>query len=400
MAIEALTQVAENRGLRLPGQGYTVQGLRITSALTIPSESSVETMFNLTEQSTFIKGSIKWFDFRISSVTHDGKWSEHGSGMIGLVKPCQDQHHPLPMIRQRKTYRAKTWYEALSKVGVDFGPTFQTLSEIDLVPENSAAIANVSLHTTKQAMTDESRYIIHPASLDGCLQLSIIAAHKTAKSVSKPYLPVYVEDLTVWDLPSWDSNAQDTVAHAKGRSHGLRSVHGELQAFYKGGPRFLNGKIRFLSLEGDLRNSEPKIPREPYSRLIWKPDIDRLGLLSIPFNNEEEPSTALPGVNEFSIIDFIELVSHKGRSLRILQFGSKSLEKIVNILQGRTIRPIYGKYVIISSDDPDSQEMKSICEKFNNMEFRAFSTDMSFEQQFGESETYDIIILASVIGLA
>jgi hypothetical protein len=81
MAIEAVTQVYKDCNASF--EGYTFQNLRIASPLILPEEGDIEILFNLRvlHQSTSVETS-KWFDFRVSSVTTKGKWTEHVEGLI------------------------------------------------------------------------------------------------------------------------------------------------------------------------------------------------------------------------------------------------------------------------------------------------------------------------------
>lgn len=83
MAIEAVTQVAENQG-ETP-RGYTFQRLFIKAPLVLPPKAEVETLFNLRVlNDSALQEDKRWFDFSISSVTADDKWTEHAVGMIAL----------------------------------------------------------------------------------------------------------------------------------------------------------------------------------------------------------------------------------------------------------------------------------------------------------------------------
>jgi hypothetical protein len=389
MAVEALMQVADDKGLLSPLQGYAIQGLKITSALTIPSEGSIETLVNVLELSGSTRDSVKWFDFRVSSVTEDGKWAEHGAGMIGLVEPNDDSPER-PLTRRDKVFNAKNWYAALSTVGVEFGPTFQTLSDISLVPEKNEAIANIALYTTKKVMTAESRYVIHPTTLDGCLQISVMAAHGTTKSVSKAFLPVSVEELTIWTPSVSDSTTEGALVYAHGKLRGLRSVHGTAKVFSKNGKLLVNGRVSFLSLEGGLTNSKVTAPRQPYTRLVWKPDVDRI------LDHHHYAADSLLESEKFHLADFIDLLVHKGRSLRIFQVGCGSLESTVKALHGDSSQPFYSQYTVVSNSSSTFEEAKKSCQGYKNMEFCSFDIEGSITGQTLDAQSYDLTILSEV----
>lgn len=266
-AVEALQQVSgdiENSVGFM--NGYRIQGLRIGSALLIPDDDTIETLLNM--RILRIAGDATWYDFTISSVTATGNWSEHATGNIVLVDKVKINPQKNLQNATGKNNNAKSWYSALAQAGVHFGPAFQTLSDINL--KNQTAVARVSLNTTEEIMANQSRYVIHPTTLDGCLQLSVMAAHGSSKSSSKAFLPVSVDDFTIWESPTSEPLVDEAIIHARGEVHGLRSVRGSATVFDTDGQIMLEGNVWFLSLEGGLTQSQ-SWSRKPYSRLVWKP---------------------------------------------------------------------------------------------------------------------------------
>lgn len=161
-------------------------------------------------------------------------------------------------------------------VGLRYGPTFKSLSNICSDAEKDEAVAEVSIDATKGSTESESKYVLHPTAIDGCLQLSLIAAHQgNPASIVKPYLPVFIERLTLWARPN-SSTSSKATAHGHGVCHGLRSIHSSLSLIADDGHVLLRARARFLSLENSFAQGENTKPRQPYSRLVWKPDFDKL----------------------------------------------------------------------------------------------------------------------------
>ena len=82
MAIEAISQVAEDHGIVT--QGYTLQTVKITSPLVLPLDGGVEILLSLWILSDLASDNTKLFDFRISSVSSSGRWTEHVTGRAAL----------------------------------------------------------------------------------------------------------------------------------------------------------------------------------------------------------------------------------------------------------------------------------------------------------------------------
>lgn len=91
LVIEAVTQFAETRGFTIGA--YDIQRLSISSPLLVPPEDFIEILLNLTFRDNIATDTVKWFDFRISSVTTEDNWNEHARGMITLDQAPQGSTH-------------------------------------------------------------------------------------------------------------------------------------------------------------------------------------------------------------------------------------------------------------------------------------------------------------------
>ena len=160
----------------------------------------------------------------------------------------------------------------MNKVGLIYGQSFTTLSDIRSSPEHNHASAEVSGNTSEGLMDQESQYVVHPTTLDGCLQFSIIAAHQgKAESLKKAWLPVSFSKLTIWPH---NTSPKSLKASCRGVQRGLRSVRATTTLSTPDDQSILKAEFSFSSLEkGD---DETKKSPQPYTRLIWKPDVDRL----------------------------------------------------------------------------------------------------------------------------
>lgn len=169
----------------------------------------------------------------------------------------------------------RRWYGAMNKVGLIYGQAFKTLSDIRASAEYSQASANVSYNASEGQMAQQSRYAVHPTTLDACLQLSIIAAHKgKPEDLNKAYLPVSISRLTVW--PYKTSQDVSLEAFGCGVRRGLRSIQASTALSTPDNQTVLQAEISFLSLETGVEKDDIGKMPQPYTRLIWKPDVDRL----------------------------------------------------------------------------------------------------------------------------
>ena len=330
------------------------------------------------------------YEFYVSSVTEGGKWSEHAVGKVTLVTSSKSEN-PIPIVTTGlKAYDVKAWYAGLSTAGVTFGPSFQTLSDINTSPDTLQALAKISLSTTKQIMPEQSRYIIHPTTLDGCLQLSVVAALARSTSAPKAFLPVSIDELTIWEPASTMYDKKIRIL-AKGEASGLRSIQGSAEVFDNDGNLIIQGNLTFLSIEGSLQRQKPASPRMPYTRLIWQPDIDRLGVgRNQEFHWSDRVATALSGFEQPPLHDYMELIVHKGKPVDILHIGHQSVPVLANILHGNTSNPLYKSYTVATPDISSMEIIQQAVSDFQNMEI------CIFDFQLLDTQKYDFVMLLDV----
>jgi hypothetical protein len=148
-------------------------------------------------------------------------------------------------------------------------------------------------------MVQESRYIMHPSTLDACLQLVNIAASKSkVERIDKAYLPVTIEHMSLWKRVT--SHAVPVVqtlnVRCHGYHHGLRSVRGEAEVFGDEGRVVLHMKATFASFESSLSEQNIEKLRQPYLRLLWKPDVERVNgseIRNLCARNSDDPEDHL-----------------------------------------------------------------------------------------------------------
>lgn len=82
----------------------------------------------------------------------------------------------------------------MNKLGLNYGPAFQGLTEISACPNRPTAVASV---VDKRGATD-AMYQIHPTIIDSCLRLFTVAATKDAgRRLRKLCIPIEVEEIYI-----------------------------------------------------------------------------------------------------------------------------------------------------------------------------------------------------------
>jgi acyl transferase domain-containing protein/NADPH:quinone reductase-like Zn-dependent oxidoreductase len=278
VAIEAVTQFAEATETAIIE--LSIQHMKIKAPLVIPSEGEVEILFDLhTVQSSATQASHRVFEFSLSSVNSQNKGTEHAFGKIILhqrdeTPNMQNECAKDVRLRGNTGKGDEKWYTALANIGLHYGPAFRPLKNIQSDTEE-AATAQIDLQPTRDTMVHESRYAIHPSSLDGCIQLAVIAScGGNVKGISKIYLPTTIENLTMWRTPDLHTPPVRGVLSSRGARLGMRSIHGSSELLTLEGRLLARMTVSLLSLEGGFAGKQTEPAREPFTRLVWQPVVD------------------------------------------------------------------------------------------------------------------------------
>ncbi|GAB1196570.1 hypothetical protein APSETT444_005842 [Aspergillus pseudonomiae] len=276
LAIEAITQIRRST-ISAVTDAYTLRRVKITSAMVLKEGLPTELMFDLRA----ISGQPAAYEFAVSTFVN-GTWTQHATGSV-QVDHDSASDQSISSVENMAGSRGginkdsydRRWYGAMDKVGLIYGPGFKTLSDIRASPEHHWAAAEVSGNATDKLMGRQSQYILHPTTIDACLQLSIIAAHHgKPESLKKVYLPVLIPKLTIW--PHHSSQGLPLTACGRGFHRGLRSVQTFTGLSNPNHQTILQAEISFSSLETAVGEDGTGKSPQPYTRLVWKPDLDRM----------------------------------------------------------------------------------------------------------------------------
>ena len=185
-------------------------------------------------------------------------------------------NHALSNPQDPRIIDAKVWYKRFTEIGLGYGTAFQGLSDIKTNPYTNVASAKLDLATTR-GMFDypESSYMIHPASLDLCHQFALIAScGGQVQKAEKAFVPVFVEEVTIWN--TIDAGASHGVAIAQANFRGLRGAYANIQLTNTDGSPIVDIRnLRCISYEGGSNQQPGEIvkSRAPYSKILWKPDL-------------------------------------------------------------------------------------------------------------------------------
>ncbi|KAM7189490.1 hypothetical protein V8F20_010118 [Naviculisporaceae sp. PSN 640] len=331
MAIEAITQLNEMQESPKEIDSYVLRDVVIQQALVTPDDDAhgddgVEVMLNMRLSSSLpgsssLTSTNPWWEFNISSVSTDGKTRKiHMAGKISINTRQQHQRpaaREVPQLPQKSS--GKAWNQALKTVGFEYGPTFQDMDDITFDGKTYAAQSSSVIKTAVNGMVGESRHVLHPAAVDSCLQLMIVAlwAGRTG-AMTCGAVPVAADEVVIWKPTESQISNRKARAFSWVDPRGTRlfTAHSELVA--SDGQIVMEIKgMRCSAYEAAIpqRHIEPTKP-QPYSNMVWKLDIDRPHI-----------SAAVETIAELDVdvIQFVELALFKQPGTRVLAVGLESL---------------------------------------------------------------------------
>lgn len=306
MAAEALHQVCDLQDIEV--RSVTFRDVQLSTALIIPeADNGIETQLRLMK----LPGDGMWFEFAVESIV-DGQWTLHSTGSLAPNHAESDalsvRPHPVDIARLTQRTSGKTWYNAFGKVGFEYGPSFQPVSNVRTNNKYHHAAADVEVATSSGLMIGESRYLLHPSTIDGCLQLVIVSINAGAyKDMPHGVVPINFEELTIHR--AGESCTGKAVAWTDEVDGRLFNTHTKLVG--ETGDVLLDvTSLRCIAYEVAVPQIEAVIrPREPYMQTVWT-----------PISNEKEPrpephtrgevmvvtSSALPALLHIPLVESLQ----------------------------------------------------------------------------------------------
>ncbi|KAI1827427.1 putative polyketide synthase [Xylaria intraflava] len=281
MAVEAARQM-HNDGLE-PGpiKSFKLRNVAVNSTMKLEdNELGVETVLNMgIVPLTNTSPSSEWYSFSISSIAPEtDAWTEHCSGTISVETEAMSGDEEVLQVDPRsRLLDIDRWYEKFEAIGLGYGPTFRCLSNLRAYHGAPTAAADVALSSTADTIKGgESEYALHPASLDACLQLALIAIHSgQVENADKGFVPILLNNMSISPSRSSGSTGQ---AVAIGEILGIRSAYAQIQLRSPAGHRLLDiGELKCAVYDGGTESAKSSASTcEPYWRTVSSIDVDTL----------------------------------------------------------------------------------------------------------------------------
>jgi NADPH:quinone reductase-like Zn-dependent oxidoreductase/malonyl CoA-acyl carrier protein transacylase len=295
MALEAalqlntMTSKADKPGLneRLIAE-YNIRSLDISRALVVPeTEDGVEVMFSMLSNPT---NSVTLWDheneFRIFSYTTSDGWAEHCRGFVSVFYQGDNQlsagletEHDFKIQEAQNACQTNIpineFYTSLNSVGLYYGPEFQGVVEISTGHGHALGTVQVTDTASEMPKRFQFEHLIHPATLDTFLQVSIAAlSDGDIENLTQAFVPTKIEEIRVsGDISLLTGHKLQVAAETGSRS--LREVHTSVMAVAGDGLVVQMQNITLSAIASFETRDDPDIPNHT-AIAVWEPDVDLL----------------------------------------------------------------------------------------------------------------------------
>ena len=399
MAIEAVSQTLD--ASRQSSNTFGLRNVNILAALVLPPETETEIFTTLRPKplSSATK-SKEWWDFEIVSYT-DGYSSLHATGSISLQtteSSLQSMGLSPDNDSELETTASKGWYIKLGEAGLNFGPDFQSIKEVQKDGSRSYRYAKTLvpfLQTSARIHEHEPSYTIHPITIDALLQSGIIAAAGSPPNV-QARMPVSIESATFRggrpenspeELCSIQAVASVVGFGAIEIGAELQDTTGHISAQMK--------KVRMAPYTPATRQETTR--RQPMNRIVWKPDLYGSCWTSDDFSkhldgvlSSDASSSSSSDKQRVIFAHILSLLNHKNAKLRVLELSDKNAEISRIVLDGADFSHLIRSFTAgyLSSDG----------QLFGTqVEIQSTPAEMSRSATQISDQSYDLIVLPNVV---
>ena len=241
---------------------YTLQSLVVKAAMVLREPDAIEIITTTRPSRLTDSANSSWYDFSISSF-NGTSWVQH---CVAQGKPGEEHAAKVgTIVSYPRRLSEGFWYERLRHLGLNYGPRFRGLKEISAHTKELAATASVRNDESEH----ESKYSIHPTTLDHCLQLFTVAMTSgVARRLETLAIPSTVRYICV------KPGGPDLIAEARSQVSAKGVISGEVIAVTKANELIIsleNGTFTPF-VTGDQSDDS----NSAAARLEWRPDIDFL----------------------------------------------------------------------------------------------------------------------------
>ncbi|KAL7934550.1 putative polyketide synthase [Trichoderma chlorosporum] len=254
MAIEAVRQL--NGGDETDA---SLKQLELQNALVLKEQQAHEIVTHLRPVRLTSKLNSIWYEFSVSSF-NGAAWTKHCNGKVRAGKEISTGSEDVG--EQPRQVSTAGWYRIMKKVGLNYGPDFQGLSDISAYPGRNTAAATIK----NRDPTIGPYYPLHPSIIDLVLQAFTVAiADGLTRRLKQLCVPTYIDELYISNGHPEMRLGTAAVSSATGAIRGSATIMADSEMVLS----LRNGE--FSPLESSDTDESCPVPA---AHLHWKPHVD------------------------------------------------------------------------------------------------------------------------------
>ncbi|KAI0096862.1 hypothetical protein GGR51DRAFT_489918 [Nemania sp. FL0031] len=299
-AIEAARQITVAEKLSGDVTGFELRDFCINRPLVIGDlDMGVETFLHLKKRKLGMgTGTGTWYEFTLYSCQDSETFAEHACGLIEVQYARStsevDSGKELAeevLARQKQWNAARercvdvvehsTHYDLWKSQGLEFGPIFRGLTSIRQKEHTVAFEATIPDVRSSMPWNCESDLLVHPATLDACLQTMLVAIPTMDGIPKQIWIPTTIKSIRISNNVS--RNPGDILyGFCQSSRQGIREMTGTIVAgneAFDSLPGIMMDGVTFTGLGVNQALPADAHPREQNVAKLcampsWKPDVD------------------------------------------------------------------------------------------------------------------------------
>ncbi|KAI0436484.1 putative polyketide synthase [Xylaria telfairii] len=297
MAIEGLRQLLQDAPNSRRVSGYRVSEATFQRAIGVNSSSDLtnESHLYIRPVQAATGKEVTRFEFRICTL-EAGQWAENCHGIVlveyetesnevdaGFEARAAEKAMSHLLENRRKTCSQKAdpiaVYSHFSDMGLQFGPAFQTLQDINF-NENGEVVAEVKTFANEDSNNKDrtqQAHLIHPTTLDAFIQVALVGLTRGGRRKIPTSVPTRITNLWLSSSGLSHSEFASLCATSRQLSRGVRQTESSFAAYGPDGR--LRASVDVLETTTVDRQEAGGEGDEDQKRQLcyhmdWKPDVD------------------------------------------------------------------------------------------------------------------------------
>lgn len=277
--------------------GFRVEDVTFSKAIMLsPDRDGVEIEISLRQVPGIVTKSSSWREFCLH-VYEDPEWSECCRGTVVIEYSNNDSsrdfeegenlresdtHCRALDARCRSSIAPNILYKNLKKSGLEYGPTFQVLSEVTF--DRKARNATASVHPCNWDQDGFRTLVVHPTAMDGVFQLMVLALARGDQLRMSAMLPTRLKRMWIagMGISNPQSDGGTARAYVNAAWEGMRTAMSSAIVLDSSTstPAIVISGLQATSVENLEASTDATRGPLCYS-MSWKPDIQLLSRTQI-----------------------------------------------------------------------------------------------------------------------